>query len=775
MDKQLRIILTYQDQATAGLAKTVSAIGAATSGLRAGIAKGFSSLAGMVGGAVSRIKGFITGMVSHFRWASLFIGMMAVGAGAKLLGIAANAEQTRVAFETLLGSPKEAGAFMKWIEDLSIKTPLMRSEIEQAAKTFLAYGIPLKTAKKATMAAVEATSALGLENDKLARISVNLGQIYNSQRVREVELRELRLAGVSVNKIFTNAIKDGTIKVQGYGSAVGVAAGASKKLTNANIKAKETIEDATWKTDKMTAAVNKAKDKFGESSWQYKKATESLGDWSQKVGEANGTITTFTKVQENAGKTLITVKNNIKDVDEETLTWIKDNMTGKEIFEVLEKGMLKLYGGASIRQVKTFSGAMSNFGDVFAKVVKRAMGISAEGEIQVGGAFDKIRNAAAKMVEYLINNVDKIGVFFNKILSNKDTLIGLAGFLIGMLIPAFAGLILPIVIVGGAIAILSVFINRLVERYGGWKKVIDDSRTALDNLIKFIDEHQTTFKVLAFIVGIVLVAAFIAWAIAAGIAAVNTLIALAPIILIVGAIMAIVGLLYLAWVNNWGGIQEKVRAVVDWFNGTAKPILETAFEIIKKAAKILFELWKELVDKVWEALKKLINFISDTFVPVFEDRMNFIKGIIEKMIPTWVKQIDTMSGAFQKVADTIGNVLGKINELSRKATGKGITGDIAKWVMKAIMPGAAPFLQHGGIVPGQVGQAVPIMAHGGERIMPRGSNTQAPFGGGGGGGGVTVNMNGPITMDSPERVKELAGEIIKIMGRQSELSRYGLL
>jgi hypothetical protein len=75
---------------------------------------------------------------------------------------------------------------------------------------------------------------------------------------------------------------------------------------------------------------------------------------------------------------------------------------------------------------------------------------------------------------------------------------------------------------------------------------------------------------------------------------------------------------------------------------------------------------------------------------------------------------------------------------------------------------------HGGIVPGPVGQPVLATVHGGERIVPR-----SGVDGGGGGGGATINFYGDLTVDSDERVQQLADQIIKIMGRQNELARYG--
>lgn len=77
--------------------------------------------------------------------------------------------------------------------------------------------------------------------------------------------------------------------------------------------------------------------------------------------------------------------------------------------------------------------------------------------------------------------------------------------------------------------------------------------------------------------------------------------------------------------------------------------------------------------------------------------------------------------------------------------------------------------QHGGIVEGPLGAPVPIIAHGGERVIPR-TGVDVNHGS----GGFTVNFYGNVTMDSEDRVKQLADRVIKILGRQNELARYGV-
>jgi hypothetical protein len=81
--------------------------------------------------------------------------------------------------------------------------------------------------------------------------------------------------------------------------------------------------------------------------------------------------------------------------------------------------------------------------------------------------------------------------------------------------------------------------------------------------------------------------------------------------------------------------------------------------------------------------------------------------------------------------------------------------------------------QHGGIIPGPIGAPVPAIVHGGERVIPVGGKELATRTSAGG-GGATVNIYGNLTVDSEERVKQLAELISRMLGRESELSRYGV-
>jgi len=246
MDKQLRIILTYVDEASVGLARTAGVIQGTVGTLQTGIGRGFGVLGGIVGGAVGRIKGFITGMASHFRWASLFIGTMAIGMGAKILGLAASVEQAGVAFKTLVGE-KAGGELLGWLTKYSLVTPVTRQQLMGLTQTMLGYNHTATETKKAMIAVVETASALGITETRLQAITYNLGQIATSTTVSYREFRDLQKQGVNTAKLLASAVNDGQLKLSSFGTVATVTGGATKKLTTAYGKAKEVLEKGQGK------------------------------------------------------------------------------------------------------------------------------------------------------------------------------------------------------------------------------------------------------------------------------------------------------------------------------------------------------------------------------------------------------------------------------------------------------------------------------------------------------------------------------------------------
>jgi len=75
-----------------------------------------------------------------------------------------------------------------------------------------------------------------------------------------------------------------------------------------------------------------------------------------------------------------------------------------------------------------------------------------------------------------------------------------------------------------------------------------------------------------------------------------------------------------------------------------------------------------------------------------------------------------------------------------------------------------PKLQFGGIVPGPIGQPIPIIAHGGERVIPSRDR--------GGGGNTTINFYGATVREDAD-LDRIAQKVNAILGQQQRLKRLG--
>lgn len=143
-----------------------------------------------------------------------------------------------------------------------------------------------------------------------------------------------------------------------------------------------------------------------------------------------------------------------------------------------------------------------------------------------------------------------------------------------------------------------------------------------------------------------------------------------------------------------------------------------------------------------QKLANLLNLVYKTWTDNLDKQWKLIVGFKDKVV-----------GAFNAIVDAAMRAV--------RTIGAAFT--------EGFRHGAG--FQHGGIVPGPVGEPVPIIAHGGERVVPRtGVDVNR---GGGGGTTININFNGTVMMDDESRTKELADRILKILGRQSELARYG--
>jgi len=136
--------------------------------------------------------------------------------------------------------------------------------------------------------------------------------------------------------------------------------------------------------------------------------------------------------------------------------------------------------------------------------------------------------------------------------------------------------------------------------------------------------------------------AFGAWAISAAAAAAATIAALLPVIAPIAAIGVAVGALKAAWDNNWGGIQDKLRAV--W--GVIQPIIQAiidhlarfwqdvqprlieAWETIRARIDSVVQVIRTIITTTFDAIRDFINRHRDEITTILQGAWNVIEGII---------------------------------------------------------------------------------------------------------------------------------------------------
>lgn len=212
----------------------------------------------------------------------------------------------------------------------------------------------------------------------------------------------------------------------------------------------------------------------------------------------------------------------------------------------------------------------------------------------------------------------------------------------------------------------------VIEKISDW---IADTQ----NLVNWLKEHQTILIIVAGAITGLLMPALISLGITIMTSIIPAFIAMAVAAapwLIGGAIIGgiVAGVVWI--VKNWDMIAEKAKAI-------------------------------------WEGIKN-----------TFKGGINFLIGLAEGWANMYVKAVNTIIGALNKIQITIPDWVPKIG-----GNKWGINLPLAPEVK-------LPRMEHGGLVNGARGTAVPIIAHGGERIIPAGNVGE-------GGANITLIMQYP--------------------------------
>lgn len=245
-----------------------------------------------------------------------------------------------------------------------------------------------------------------------------------------------------------------------------------------------------------------------------------------------------------------------------------------------------------------------------------------------------------------------------------------------------------------------------------------------------------------------------------------------------------------------GEAMEKLGAIVDKVATVALPILADAFTTIIDVVTNVVDTISPVIEEVMPHLQNAVKIVGDVFnavFPVIQTVVQTAFTIIGKAISVFLTAlgtagdvvrtvVDTMSGIFQglgrivggvfdgiagaikgalnAVIDIINGAIGAINGISFRVDNP-LGGDPLLNFTGLNLP-KIPRLHSGGIVPGVRGSEVPIMALGGERVIPIGGDQNA----------TSVTLNATFNVSGAQSPEKWSQRALLALNRQ--LKRQGI-
>lgn len=354
---------------------------------------------------------------------------------------------------------------------------------------------------------------------------------------------------------------------------------AAQKMLSVGINAKDVIPDIRALGDGL-AAMSKTSgadlDMIVSNFDKIKTSGHLTGDVMQSFADAG--IDAWSIMEKQTGKTHDQLESMISG------GLIPADQAMKQLTEGIEAN--PLYGGQMANAASTFNGLMSTLASLWnqgmAALAGPTMQLAETGLTNLSnslsspaftnfasGAGQQIANAFQSISNFVVTNDiggkilllgQNLSNFFNnpnmQIFAKtvgQDLVTGFNNFMTAVSSPAFGKFMGDVgSFAGGALTNLWNMLKNVVGAAQATAEFFQKNQVAMDLLIGVLSAA-------AIIIGVALVAAFIGWAIAAGAAAIATLMATWPILLI-GAIIALVVAGIILAIQHWGDI-------VNWLKG----------------------------------------------------------------------------------------------------------------------------------------------------------------------------------------------------------------
>lgn len=149
-------------------------------------------------GTLDRVKGSLRGLVTGATLVGGALGGVAVAGGLMGLKTAASMEQARISFETMLGSATKADAFLRDLQKFAAATPFEFPELQTAASSLISAGVEASKVIPIMTTLGDVTSGMGTGSEGVQRATIALQQMTAAGKITGEDLNQLRDAGIPV-------------------------------------------------------------------------------------------------------------------------------------------------------------------------------------------------------------------------------------------------------------------------------------------------------------------------------------------------------------------------------------------------------------------------------------------------------------------------------------------------------------------------------------------------------------------------------------------------
>lgn len=413
--------------------------------------------------------------------------------------------------------------------------------------------------------------------------------------------------------------------------------------------------------------------------------------------------------------------------------------------EAERTGKLREFIAAGLQSLRDLWDTAGRLVDLFRILGELGSRIFGGIQLSSGDLITKLTDMATKMRDFLstAQGSSAVGALMKTLSSIVNNVFGTLQRLAGIIGRTFAPYLPQINDFVGAFfdlksAVLDVGLDALEPILAGLAAVLLGSvLPAITGLARFLSENTPLLQALGIAIMVTLVPAFTMWAIGAAAAAVATLAAVWPVLLVGAVVTAFAFLVITHWetIKNVTGIVFNavwgfIKGVFDWVSNNWPLLLAIITGPFGMAVFLISKNWdtiKEKIGQVWDWIKNTVSGVKDWIVARFEDVLGFFKGLPGRVSSIAASLWNGLKDSFRNVLNAIINLwnnlsftLPTIKIPSVDVPGLGKIGG-GSWGGQTFSTPNVPTLHKGGQYAAPPGRKEGLaMLFDGERVVPPG-------------------------------------------------------